>query len=224
MIVHRVQGRGDRRGHPGRARAGFGVRDLLREHGRHHVRLGPHALADLRAPRQSASNADIHISVLVSLDPARRRHLRFADHGTGFHARVDLVARAIEETRIDEKHARLRGPDALLEVGARAALLVHEAHLERVARQAEHILGHREELVREGDFLGAMHLRLDDVDRLLAAVAERPRLLEIVASDEARDQRIQDTFRRGRAGAVKHARIAHEMPDIAHEHQAAPRH
>ena len=45
-----------------------------------------------------------------------------------------------------------------------APLLVHDAHLERVARQAERVLDAPEELDGEGDLVRPVHLRLDDVD------------------------------------------------------------
>jgi hypothetical protein len=51
---------------------------------------------------------------------------------------VDLVAGAVEEAGVDEGDAVLRGADALLEVDAGAPLLVHDAELHRVARQAQH--------------------------------------------------------------------------------------
>ena len=43
-------------------------------------------------------------------------------------------------------------------------------------------------------------------------------------SDEARDQRIQNAFGRGHAVRIEDACIRHEMPDVAHKQQTAPRH
>ena len=85
------------------------------------------------------------------------------------------------------KHdAMPRGADALLQVDGGAALLVHDADLERVARQAERVLDAVEQLVGEGDLLGPVHLRFDDVDRAGAAVAERCPPLQVVHGDERR--------------------------------------
>ena len=61
--------------------------------------------------------------------------------------------------------------DARLQIDGGAALLVHDAHLQGVARQAEQVFDAREQLVGEGDLVRPVHLRLDDVDRAGAAVA-----------------------------------------------------
>ena len=58
---------GRRRGHPGGIRPGKRMHDLLREHIGHPVRRGPHALADLRPPRQPAGDANVDIGILVGL-------------------------------------------------------------------------------------------------------------------------------------------------------------
>ena len=84
---------------------------------------------------------------------------------------VDLVAGAIEEAGIDEEHPRFHGADAFLEVDGGAPLLVHEADLDGVARQTEHVLDRGEQIVGEGDLFRPVHLRLDDVDRAGPAVA-----------------------------------------------------
>jgi hypothetical protein len=66
-----------------------------------------------------------------------------------------------------------RGVDAGLEVGAGAALLVHDPELHGVARQAERILDQLEQADGERDLVGALHLRLHDIDRARRAVAAR---------------------------------------------------
>jgi len=48
---------------------------------------------------------------------------------------VHLVAGAVEETGVDEGHARRCGGDAGAQVHAGAALLVHDAELDGVGRQ-----------------------------------------------------------------------------------------
>ena len=83
---------------------------------------------------------------------------------------MDLVARAIEEAGVDEADASRGRRDAGHEIRARTPLLVHDAHFHRVLRQAYRLLDAPEDLVGEGDFLGPMHLRLDDIDRTGAAV------------------------------------------------------
>jgi len=82
------------------------------------------------------SAVHLDVRVLVGLDPRRVLHLLLADHGTGFHPRVDLVAGAVEETGVDEHDAVPGRPQTLAEVERGAPLLVHDAHLE-VRRQLE---------------------------------------------------------------------------------------
>ena len=69
--------------------------------------------------------------------------------------------------------------------------------LDRVARQAEQVLDRVEQLVGERDFLRPVHLRLDDIDRAGAAVAERAR------------------WRRGRAARSALVTTASRMPSGA---------
>ena len=80
----------------------------------------------------------------------------------------------------------LGGADALLEVHRGAALLVHDADLQRVAREAERVLDAAEQLDGERDLLGAVHLRLDDVDAAGAAVAVVATALQVVHRRTAR--------------------------------------
>jgi len=56
----------------------------------------------------------------------------------------DFVASSVQKAGVDEHHAILRGVDAGCEVGAGAALLVHDAHFQRVARQGQQVFGTRE--------------------------------------------------------------------------------
>jgi hypothetical protein len=116
------------------------VADLLGHHVGHPVGRGPHALADLRLAGQAAGEADIHVVVLVRLDPGRAPHLVLAQHRPRLHGGVDLVAGAVEKAGVDEHDAVRRGGDAGLEVDRGAPLLVHDAHLEGVAGEPQHVL------------------------------------------------------------------------------------
>ena len=80
-----------------------------------------------------------------------------------------------------------RGADARLQVDGGAPLLVHDAHLERVARQRQHVLDAGEQLVGEGHFVRPVHLRLDDIDRARAAVAQRRAAAQVVQRDQRGD-------------------------------------
>ncbi len=82
------------------------------------------------------------------------------------------------------------GVDAGLEVGAGAPLLVHDADLDGVARQAERILDQVEQAHGQGDLVGAVHLRLDDIDRAGRAVAARA--FEVVQGGGDGDQGVDD--------------------------------
>ena len=188
VVVQRVQRRGGRRGDPGGVGAGLRMADLRLQHVRHQVGHRPHALADLRAARQAAGEADVDVAVLVGLDPGRGLHVALADHRAGFHRGVDLVAGAVEEAGVDEDDAVLRGADALLEVERGAPLLVHDAHLERVARAGRARPRSRpNSSSANADLLRPVHLRLDDVDGAGAAVAHGGRsALQVVQRDRRR--------------------------------------
>src|SRR5690606_28813938 len=107
-------------------------------------------------------------------------------------------------------------------VRAGATFLVHHAHLDRVARKAEHILDRIEQTIGEAAFLGPVLLGLDDIDAARAAVPERAEALQVVERTEAGEYRVAEAL--GRLGAVRKAdhRRRHQMPDVAHEHYAAP--
>src|SRR5690606_22924361 len=130
----------------------------------HQIRHGPHALADLRLATQTAIQPDQHVVALVGLNPGSPFHVAFAQYGASFHDAVHLVASAVEESGVDECHTVARRADAGLEVDAGTAFLVHDANLEGVARQADHVFDTTKQLIGEGHFSRAMHLRLDDVD------------------------------------------------------------
>ena len=78
---------------------------------------------------------------------------------------MQLVAGAVQEAGVDERHPAAGGVDAGLEVGRGAPLLVHDAELDRAAAQPEQVLDGREEIVGEADLVGSVHLRLHGVHR-----------------------------------------------------------
>ena len=221
MIMQRVQGRRGWRGHPGRVGARARMTDLLNHHVGHAIGRGPHALADLRASGQPATQADVDVGVLVGRDPRGRLHVVLAHDRPGFHAGVDFIARAVEEARVDEGHPPRGGGDAGGEVARRAAFLVHDADLDRVGRQARQRLGARENVARQGHFLGAVHLRLDDVDRALARILDGARALDVVHGDQRCDGGVDNTLRRFLAVRPQHHVHEHVMADVARQHQAA---
>ena len=100
----------------------------------HPVGRGPHALADLGAAGEAGGQADLDVALLIGRQPGLGLDRVLAHHRAGFHGGVDLVAGAVEEAGVDEHDAVARGVDAGREVGAGAALLVHDADLDGVAR------------------------------------------------------------------------------------------
>ena len=95
--------------------------------------------------------------------------------------------------------------------------------LHGVCRQPEQGFDPREQFTCESDFLRAVHLGLDDVDRPRARIADAVRAvaLEVVDGDGGRDHRVEDAFGNFLAAAVQDGRIGHEVADVAHEQQRA---
>ena len=161
--------------------------DFLNHHVRHHIGCGPHALADLRLAAEAASQADLDIARLISLNPGRSSHLRFADHRSGLHRGVHFVASAIKEARVYEDNSVADGVNAGGKVRAGAAFFVHDADLDGVAGKAKHIFDSVEKVVGEGGFFWAVHLWLNDIDAASAAVAVRAECLQIMKRAERRE-------------------------------------
>ena len=167
---------------------------------------------------QARAQTDQHVAALIRGDPRARLHVALAHHRAGFHRRVHLVAGAVEEARVDERNALRRFGDTGEQVHAGAALLVHDAHLDRVARQLEQVFDAREQLARERDFGRAVHLRLDDVDRAGARVQL---VLAVVQRAQRGDHRVENAFRNFVAVLRQDRRIGHQMADVADEQQRA---
>ena len=171
VVVDAMQGCTRGGGHPGRGRTCLGVANLLLQHGRHLVRHGPHALADLGLARQAAANADIDVPVFVGLDPWLGLHLGLRDEGAGFHGGVDLVAGAVQEAGVDEHAAFLGLGNAGSEIDRRPAFLIHDADLQRVTIQTQGVFNGGKEVVGVGHFFGTVHLRFDDIHRTRPRIA-----------------------------------------------------
>ncbi len=197
VVVHDVQGGGGRRGHPGRGGPGPGLADLLFHHVGHQIGHRPHALADLRAAGETGCQTDVDVAILIGQDPGLSLHCALADHRAGFHRRVNLIPGAVKEPGVDERDPIRGGFHTRLEVGRGAALLVHDTDLDGVGGKAQHILDAAEQLAGERDFLGPMHLRLNDVDRAGAAILMRPvgtTAVKSVHGDQAGEQCVLNTL------------------------------
>ena len=225
VVMHGVQRGGGGRGHPGGAGAGPGLGDLLRHHVGHQIGHRPHALADLGPSGEAGGQADVDVAILVGEDPGLRLHRTLADHRAGFHRGVDLVAGAVQEPGVDEGHAIGNRLHAGFEVDRGATFLVHDADLDGVVRQAQDVLDPAEQLAGERHLLGAVHLRLDDVDRTGPAVAQRAVAVaaaQAVHGDQAGEQCVLDALGHLVAVGVDDRVVGHQVPDIADEEQAAP--
>ncbi len=196
--------------------------DFLRQHVRHLVGRSPHAFADLGMARQPIDQADIDVPVFIGLDPGLRFHVVLADHRSGFHRGVDLVAGAIEEAGVDE-HDALRARfwmQALRLTVVRRSSSMMPTFM--VFAASDSIFSTRPNSShRQRDLVGAVHLRLDDIDRAVAAVAQLRIALQVVDREQAGDGGIEHAFRNFLAVGVEHGIGEHVMADIAHQHQAA---
>ena len=207
------------RGHPGAIGARLGVIDLLLQHCRHHVGGGPHALADLRLAGQSAFEANIDVEVFIGVDPALALDEVLAAEWACFHRGVDFIAGAVKETGVDEGHAVACGANALLQVHRGAALLIHDAELYGVLRQAQHPFHAGENLVAEGHFLRPVHLRFHYIDRAVMGIAAAAFLLQVVKRNRRGDHSVHQAFGNFCARVVENGRRRHEVADIAHPKQ-----
>jgi hypothetical protein len=120
----------------------------------------------------------------------------------------------------------LRGADAFLEVDRGAPLLVHDAELHGVARQAQHRLDPvGEGLVGKGHFLGPVHLGLHHIDRAATELRGPGGLAQVVHGDERGDHRVHQPLEDLRSVLqVEDRGVGHQVADIAHQHQRAPLH
>ena len=168
VVVQRMQCGTGGAGHPRGVGTGQRVGDFLRHHGGHQVGHGPHAFADLRLAAQPAGQADLHVVFLVRCNPGAAFHVPLADHRAGLHGGVHLVAGAVQKAGVDEGHARAGGGDAGHQVGAGAALFVHDAELDGAVFEAQHFFNPAKQLGGKRHFSRAVHFGFDDVDAAFA--------------------------------------------------------
>ena len=192
--------------------------DLFFQQPRHAIRGSPHALTDLRFALEPAGQPDIDIAVLVGRDPRLGLHVALGHHWSGFHGRMDLVPRAVEETSIDEGHAITRFINARRKVGARTALFVHDAKFDRIRRQAQRVFHPTVQVVRKCHLFGSVHLGFDHVDRAGDGIAQAIRFAEVMLGDQDCEEGIHDTF--GDLGTIRveDGQCRHQVTDIADQH------
>ena len=103
------------------------MRLFARHHLLHFIRLGPHALADLRSTRQAAADADVDIPVFVRGNPVLLFDSLLRQYRTRMHTRVNLIARSIQESCVDKYDTVFCCTDAGWKVNSRASFLIHYA-------------------------------------------------------------------------------------------------
>ena len=130
--------------------------DLRIHHRTQDLRRGPHTLADLRHTGEAALDPHVHVPVLVREHPRAALDLRFGDHGSGYHARVDLISGAIEESRVDEDHSIRCGADTFLQVHRGPAFFVHDADLQSPLPQSQRLFDMREQFHGGENLLGTV--------------------------------------------------------------------
>ena len=79
----------------------------------------------------------------------------------------------------------------------------------------------REDCIGKCDFLGAVHLGFDHIDRALHRVARARLLAQIVQGDGDRAHGIEQAFEDFLAVAIEHSGVGHEMAHVAHQHERA---
>ncbi len=136
-------------------------------------------------------------------------------------APASIEAGAVEETGVDENHPGAGGADARREVECRAALFVHDADLHRIRGQAERGLDVAENIPRERDLVGPVHLGFHDVDAARARIGAAA--LHVVQAGQAGEHRVQHALGNGLARGVEHGVGEHMVADIAGEEEAASR-
>ena len=133
---------------------------------------------------------------------------------------MDFVAGPVEEARIDEGNPVPRKPDALLEIDGGSPFLVHDADLDGVPRQAKNFLDPGKDPVGEANLLGAVQLRLDDIDRSEFRIPSPSR--NVMHRDQDRADGIQQPLEHRFAAGIGNRRKPHEETDIPDQHQRLP--
>ena len=173
--------------------------------------------------RQSAGDADVHVAILVRQNPGLLFYCFLSQHRPRMHARVNLVARAVKKSGVNEYDALAHGTDTLCEINGSASLLIHDADLERIGRKLEQLLDATKKGVRKSNFMRAMHLRFNDVDTSFTAVRLHPFAAAIRHRAGGRNDRVQNTFEHLTALIVEDGIRRHQVAYITHQHQAATR-
>ena len=210
VVVDGVQRCRRRRWRPSAIGTGLRLADFLFQHGGHQIRHGPHALADLRAALQPASQPDIDIPILISGQPIGGFHIGLADHRPHFHGGVNFVTRAIEKAGIDENNARFGGADTFFQIHRGATFFVHNPHFQGLVGQAERFFHCAEQRIGEGHLFRPVHFRLHDIDRPLGRVfLRRIGLHQIVLGQKTGHDGVHNAFGNFIAAIIEDGRIGH---------------
>ena len=171
----------------------------------------------MRPTLKPAGEANVDVPVLIGLNPCFRLHCGLRGDGSGFHAGVDLVPSPIEKSGVDKHHSLAGATDTFGEVDGCATLLVHDAHLEGVARQIEEVFYFFKQCHGKADFIGAMHFGFDDVHGACSRILQAAGPFQVVKRAEGREQPVHETFGYLLSLSVENRRVGHEMTDVAHK-------
>ena len=221
VIVHRVQGCCRWRWYPGAIRPSLGMSLFGVHHLFHFIWLGPHSLADLRLARKSAANSDIDVPVLVSKNPGLLLDRLLRQYRARAHTRMDFVAGTIKKSSIDEYHPALGRINTAWQVDSCTTLFVHDADLNGVSLKFEHLLNATEQRVREGNFLGAVHLRFYDIDAARPTIGPHSVSKPIRQCTCRRDDRVENSLEDVVAVGVSDSISRHQVADIANQQDAS---
>ena len=134
---------------------------------------------------------------------------------------MDFIAGAIKETGVDKDAAVFHGLDTGQKIGRGAALFVHHAKFDGVARKAEDILDPTIKRVGKGNLFGAVHLGLDHIDRACARIS-RSGTGQIMHCGGHGDGGIQHDLG-GFLPIQKHRISGHQIPHVTHQKKRAAR-
>mmetsp|Transcript_3194 Transcript_3194/g.7497 ORF Transcript_3194/g.7497 Transcript_3194/m.7497 type:complete len:279 (+) Transcript_3194:608-1444(+) len=222
MIVDAVQCARRRRWHPSGTGSSHNLGNLGIDHRPHAVWLRPHALANLALARKAGKESHIHVGILVGSDPCLALHIGLRHHRTCHHARVDLVARSVQEAGVDEKSPLCSHSETLTEVDTRAPLLVHDPHLDGIPPETHDLLHTAEESARECYLTRPVHLRLHNVQRAGPAVAALARTTKVLKGRGGRDETVEETLGDHLTSLSHHCISEHVVAHIPHQCNAPP--
>ena len=132
-----------------------------------------------------------------------------------------LITGSVQKTGINKDHPVASWTDAFLEVDCSPALLVHDSDFDGTCCQTESLFDSAKQLDGKGHFFGAVHFRLDDIDRSGSGILKRSVAVQVVQGNQTGDYGIHDAFIDLVALLVENSRISHQVTNVSNQHQRA---